>query len=124
MDSHTLIWAVDSPGLLGSQARTALADPNQELLVSAATIWELSIKCGLGKLNLSPDYKAWIQKAIADLSANVLPITIDAAALQSQLPGHHRDPFDRMLIAQAMADGLLLVSNDSKFDQYGIHRLW
>jgi PIN domain nuclease of toxin-antitoxin system len=124
VDSHALIWAADSPSLLGAQARTALGDPNHELLISAATIWELSIKCGLGKLVLNPDYKSWISKAVADLNANLLPITIEASAVQTQLPPHHRDPFDRMLIAQSMAEGLTLVSNDSAFDQYGVQRLW
>lgn len=124
VDTHTLIWAVDSPHLLGAQARIALADPKHELLISTATVWELSIKCGLGKLKLSPDYKTWILKAVADLSSSLLPITIEAAAVQSQLPNHHRDPFDRMLIAQSLQEGLSLVSGDGKFDQYGVSRLW
>ncbi len=124
LDSHTLIWAVDDPTRLSSVATTALQDPNNELVISAATIWEIAIKVGLKKLTLSGPFHVWMTKAVADLSAAILPITIDYADGQTRLPHHHRDPFDRMLIAQSLAEGISLVSADPVFDQYGISRLW
>lgn len=95
-----------------------------ERLLSAATIWELAIKVGLGKLTLSAPYRQWMAKAINDLVATILPITVDYADAQSGLSKHHWDPFDRMLIAQSQVEGISLVSNDTIFDRYGVSRIW
>lgn len=124
LDSHTLLWAVDNPSRLGTQAKVELQNSANDLLLSAATIWEVAIKVGLGKLSLSIGYKDWMLKAISDLGLEVLPVTVDYAATQAALPFHHRDPFDRLLIAQAQIEKLTVVSQDSTFDQYGITRLW
>lgn len=124
LDTHAIIWAVDQPDRLGSRARPALEDAANELLISAATIWEIAIKTGLGKLTLSVPYRQWMDRAIADLGSTILPITVEYADVQARLPGHHRDPFDRMLIAQAMAEKIPLVANEDRFDQYGVSRLW
>lgn len=123
LDSHALIWAVDDPSKLGSQAVAALKDPTNQLHVSAATIWELSIKVGLGKLSLSLPFREWINKAIADLGASILPIEIDHADAQTQLRGRG-DPFDRLLAAQSKVENLSILSSDTDLDQYGITRLW
>lgn len=124
VDAHTLIWAVDDPSKLGPQAVTVLQDPANDLLLSAATIWEIAIKVGLKKLSLSMPYKQWVTKAMADLGMTVLPITVEYADVQAGLPNHHRDPFDRMLVAQSQLENIHLVSADPVFDQYGINRLW
>jgi PIN domain nuclease of toxin-antitoxin system len=124
VDSHTLIWAVDEPAQLGSAAASAMQDPANELLVSAATVWELAIKVGLRKLTLTKPYREWITQALADLDAVVLPITVEYADLQAQLPMHHRDPFDRMLVAQASVEGIPIVSHDAALDAYGVSRIW
>jgi PIN domain nuclease of toxin-antitoxin system len=87
-------------------------------------LWEISIKVGLSKLRLSLPYRDWMEKAITDLGLTLLPISLDHAATQSTLAFHHRDPFDRLLIAQALVEGLSLVSSDGVFDQYGVTRLW
>jgi PIN domain nuclease of toxin-antitoxin system len=89
VDSHSLIWAVDDPSRLGPAATVALQDPANELLVSAATVWEIAIKVGLGKLTLSLPYRDWVNKAITDLSLSILPVTVDYAAAQAALPWHH-----------------------------------
>ena len=89
-----------------------------------ATLWELAIKVGLRKLTLSPSYRFWIDQALNDLKATVLPITIDSVDIISGLPHHHRDPFDRLIIAQALHEGVVLVSADTQFDAYGVNRLW
>ncbi len=124
LDSHAVIWWVDQHGLLSPTARSAIADPNNDLLVSAATIWEIGIKVGIGKLKLSQPYLSWMNFAIADLRATTLPITVEYTDVQANLPDHHGDPFDRLLIAQSLSDELTLVSNDSMFDGYGVNRLW
>ncbi len=77
LDSHTLIWAVDNPGKLGPTATTTLQDPRNELVVSAATVWEISIKVGVRKLTLSGPFRTWMNQAFADLGAALMPITID-----------------------------------------------
>ena len=124
LDSHTLIWAVDAPSRLSASARIELQNPDNDLLVSAATIWEIAIKVGIGKLSLSSSYREWMTQAIADLDAQILPITIEYAEALSNLTKHHGDPFDRLLVAQAQVSSLPLVSADPVFDQYGISRLW
>jgi PIN domain nuclease of toxin-antitoxin system len=124
LDSHALIWAVDHPSKLSGNAKIHLEDPANELFISAATIWEIAIKVGLGKLTLSFSYQIWIEQAIRDLGASILPITVEFAAAQSQLPNHHRDPFDRMLVAQSLVANISLVSGEALLDNYGISRIW
>ena len=124
VDSHSLIWAVDDPSRLSPAAVTALQDPANELLVSAATVWEIAIKVGLGKLTLSSSYRDWMTQVIATLSLKILPITVDYADAQAALPWHHRDPFDRLLIAQALTDAISIISADGQLDAYGIARVW
>jgi PIN domain nuclease of toxin-antitoxin system len=124
LDSHTLIWSVEQPAKLGPKAVSALQDPGNYLLLGAGTIWEIAIKVGLKRLTLSLPYRAWIEKAIADLGLSILPITIDHADAQAMLPNHHRDPFDRLLVAQAQIEGVPTVSADSMLDSYGITRIW
>ena len=124
VDAHSLIWALDDPSKLGLAALTALQDPANELVLSACTVWELSIKSGLTKLKLSLPFRQWMEKAIADLELIVLPITLDHAERQAGLPFHHRDPFDRLLAAQSLVEGIPLVSTDVMFDRYGVIRVW
>lgn len=124
VDSHSLIWAVDDPSRLSPAATMALQDPANELLRSAATIGEMAIKVGLGKLMLSTSYRAWMNQAIADLGLAILPVTVEYAEAQTTLPWHHREPFDRFLIAQAVVEAISIVSADSKFDAYGTFRVW
>jgi len=124
LDTHTFIWAVDQPSMLGPSAKTALEDPANDLVLSAATIWELAIKVGLNKLTLSLPYRQWMTRAMNDLGVSVLPITVESADVLIELPKHHRDPFDRLLVAQAIVENVPLVSNDAIFDQYGIARVW
>jgi len=124
LDTHRLIWAVDRSSLLGQSTRMALEDTDHAVRLSAATLWEIAIKVGLHKLILSLSYHQWMTQAIADLGIQIAPITVAVADKQISLPYHHRDPFDWLLAAQALAENLQLVSNDSIFDLYGINRLW
>ena len=124
LDAHSVIWALDDPSKLGPAAVTALQDPANQLLLGAGTMWELGIKTALGKLMLSLPFRKWMDKAMADLGLTVLPITLDHAEGQTGLPFHHRDPFDRLLAAQALVEGIPVVSADAVFDQYGVNRIW
>ena len=124
LDSHTLIWAADDPAKLTALAQALLQDPSHDRLVSAASLWEIAIKFSLGRLPLSLPYRQWMDKAIADLGLILLPITLDHAERQASLPWHHRDPFDRLLVAQAQVESMPIVSADAKLDIYGITRIW
>lgn len=124
LDTHVVIWWVDQDKLLSRVAHAAIADPTNELLISAATIWEISIKVGVGKLSLSLPFRPWMERAVHDLRAIVLPVTVEYSDMQSSLPRHHGDPFDRMLIGQAKVERIPILSNDSVLDKYGVTRLW
>jgi PIN domain nuclease of toxin-antitoxin system len=124
LDSHTLIWSVDEPVRLSIVAAAALQDPANQLFLSAATIWEIAIKVGQGKLRLRLPFRQWMTQAIAALGLTVLPITVDYADVQAGLPDHHRDPFDRLIIAQALTESMSVVGSDAAFDAYGVTRVW
>jgi PIN domain nuclease of toxin-antitoxin system len=124
LDAHTLIWTVDNPSKLGPSALILVRDLSNELFVSAGTAWELSIKVGLGEMKVSRPFRPWIEQAILDLELSLLPITIPHAEAQANLPHHHGDPFDRLLIAQAFVEGMTIISVDAQFDAYGVTRIW
>ncbi len=105
IDSQSLIWYVDQDHLLSKTAHTTITDPANDLLLSAATVWEVGIKVGLGKLTLSLPYRQWMNKAIVDLGLSILPITVEYTDVQAGLPRHHGDPFDRLIVAQALVEG-------------------
>jgi PIN domain nuclease of toxin-antitoxin system len=119
-----LIWSADDPAKVPVTAMTAMQNPANELLVSVVSAWEIAIKVGNGKLPLSLPYRTWIDKAIADLGLKMLSITLDHAERQVGLPFHHRDPFDRLLAAQALVESLMLVGRDAIFEAYGVTRIW
>jgi PIN domain nuclease of toxin-antitoxin system len=119
VDSHALLWALsDDPGLR-SQAREAIASPANEVLVSAAVVWELAIKRALGKLHTPDDLVATIE-ATRFVS---LPITLLDGEAAAALPRHHGDPFDRMLVAQAQRLGAVIVTRDPAFAAYDVEVL-
>lgn len=124
LDSHAVIWAADDPARLSPAAFAAIQLTTNELLISAGSIWEIAIKVGLKKLKLSLPYHTWMSQVIVDLGLGVVPITVTYADFQSTLPDHHRDPFDRLMIAQATIEGAIIVSSDQVFDRYLVHRLW
>lgn len=105
-------------------ARDAILDDSNDKLVSAASAWEIATKHRLGKLSAVDEFVDDIAGAIASEGFEELPITVDDAARAGALPGPHRDPFDRILIAQALSYNLPLISNEALFDQYGVSRMW
>ena len=124
IDSHALIWYVDQDHLLSPAPHAAMMDPSNVLLLSAGSILEIAIKVSLGKLVLSRPYKLWITQAMSDLGVTLLPITVEYADVQASLPRHHGDPFDRLMVAQAIVEHVSIVSADASLDVYGITRLW
>jgi PIN domain nuclease of toxin-antitoxin system len=124
LDTHTLIWWVAGDAALSATARDAIGNPDNEILVSAASAWEIATKHRLGKLAEAGPLAIDFLDAIADEGFRGLSIGIRDGEAAGRLPGPHRDPFDRMLIAQALAESLTLVSNELLFDRYGVARLW
>jgi len=124
LDSHTLLWfGWNSPQLSG-QAKDLIADPRNELWFSARSVWEIAIKAGLGKIKLVPSFEKFMEGACALLDLSILPISVAHAAAYSQLPFFHRDPFDRMLIAQSTVENIPILSADHAFEAYAVERLW
>ena len=124
LDTHAFLWWLTDSPRLSEPARQAIADETNEVLVSAASAWEIATKHRLGRLPNSEAVASDVKGVIARQDFDELPIIVEDAARAGALPGPHRDPFDRMLIAQALLGNLVLVSNESLFDQYGVHRLW
>lgn len=101
LDACSLIWHVDDSRKPSAAAYSAITLGTNDLYLSAATVWEISIKVGTGKLRLSSPFRPWIEKAISDLDLLLLPITVEIADEQSRSPRHHGDPFDRILVELA-----------------------
>ena len=117
LDTHVLVWAAATPERLGGAA-AVLGGADQRLL-SAVCVWELAIKQGLGKLSLGTDVRTWTRRVTRELVLDHLPVTAEHAAAVEQLPDVHRDPFDRLLVAQAVAEGAVLVTADRRPLGYG-----
>ncbi len=124
LDTHTFLWWLTDSRRLSEEVRQKIADKANDVLISAASAWEITTKHRLGKLPGADLIAVDVAGAIASQGFSALAVTVDDAARAGALPGPHRDPFDRMLIAQALKRNLVLVSNDSLFDRYGVHRLW
>ena len=124
IDSHALICYVDQDKLLSHASQAAISDPANDLLLSAGSIWEIGIKIGLGKLVLTQPFKRWMNQAISDLDVTVLPLTVQYVDVQLSLPKHHGDPFDRLIVAQAIIEQVPIISADANLDAYGITRIW
>lgn len=123
LDTHTFLWFInDSPELSGSAAD--LLESDVDLLLSTASLWEIAIKVSLNKLTLPDSYEQFIPQQITLNNIEILTITFEYLTIVSRLPFHHRDPFDRLLIAQSMSENLQIVSTDTQFDRYGISRKW
>ncbi|CAN5682009.1 type II toxin-antitoxin system VapC family toxin [soil metagenome] len=117
LDTHVLLWAAAAPDRLGSSRRDIVNAERR--LLSAASTWELAIKQGLGKLDLGTSVRSWVDTAVKELQLDQLSITGQHAAAVEQLPPLHRDPFDRLLIAQARSEGALLLTADRGLLGYG-----
>jgi PIN domain nuclease of toxin-antitoxin system len=124
LDTHALLWWLAGDGQLSAAARVAIADGGNSVYVSAASAWEVATKHRLGKLPQAGPLATDFARQVAQQGFLGLAVTLDHGQRAGGLPGPHRDPFDRMLVAQAQAENLTLVSNETVFDQYGIVRVW
>ncbi len=124
LDTHVLIWLLLEPAKVAGPALRAFCDPENVVLVSAATAWEIAIKESIGKLSLPAPSRTWLPSACTKAGLDWLSITAAHALAVSTLPWHHRDPFDRMLVAQSLAEGCTLISKDGTLKSYGVSLLW
>lgn len=124
LDTHAFLWWLDGDPSLSSTAQDAIADEGNDIHISAASAWEIVTKHRLGKLPGAARVAADVTACITDQGFIDLSISVRHGQTAGALPGPHRDPFDRMLIAQAMIEDLVLVSNERPFDAYGVRRLW
>jgi PIN domain nuclease of toxin-antitoxin system len=124
LDTHAFLWWLDGDPLLSAAARAAVGDEANLVYVSAASAWEIATKHRLGKLPGASAVAADITACVEGQGFAELPISLRHGDRAGALPGPHRDPFDRVLIAQALIEDLALVSNESAFDAYGARRLW
>lgn len=124
LDAHTLLWFLNADSLLSAKAQRLIEDPSNHKVVSIATCWEIAIKVGLGKLDLGEPATTFLPRELTTNCFDLLQIELRHVTHVESLPLHHRDPFDRLLVAQALLERIALVSADAILDQYGIDRLW
>jgi PIN domain nuclease of toxin-antitoxin system len=123
-DTHALIWWFSDDIALPQAVRGIIADTDNTLLVSAASAWELAIKYNLGKFRKVADLVSDFSGRIEREGFQLLPISAEHGIRAGMLPGVHKDPFDRMLIAQSQAENIPIISNEAVFETYGVRRLW
>jgi len=124
LDTHVFLWWVEDAPELSAKARKGLADPAHEVFLSLASCWEMAIKLSLGKLKVARPLERLIPDQLAANGFRQLSIEFRHVVRVAQLPFHHRDPFDRLLVAQALEEGVTVVSADPVFRMYGVRRLW
>lgn len=123
LDTHALFWYIDGDPQLSATARTLIEDASNEVLISPASYWEIAIKISVGKWQLNRTYEDFLDLALVTYGFRILPILRTHTAAVIGLPFHHRDPFDRLLIAQAIVEDIPIISADSTLDAYPIRRL-
>ena len=124
LDTHAFLWFIEDSPKLSTEARSAIEDGFNEPLISVASLWEMAIKVSIGKLDLKKPFETFVPDQIELNGFDQLAISFQHIAAVAKLPFHHRDPFDRLLVAQALVEGIPLVSADDLLDAYGIIRVW
>ncbi|AXE17981.1 PIN domain nuclease [Runella rosea] len=123
LDTHSLIWFTEGNPKLPEATKSVIEDIDTVCFVSVASFWEIGIKISLGKLKLDMSFVD-LENWVVNNRINILPIRFDNIIQLSQLPFHHRDPFDRTLIAQALSEKLTIITKEKLFEEYGVTRLW
>ena len=123
LDTHAFLWALAGDARMSRLARDTFGGP-AGLSLSAASVWEILIKVQSGKLNLPRPAVSYVLRKLAENGIEMLPISIDHLLALERLPMHHRDPFDRMLIAQSLEENLPIVTSDPLFARYDVHLIW
>jgi PIN domain nuclease of toxin-antitoxin system len=124
LDTHALLWFLGDEPLLSAPAKKLIEDPANRKFVSVATCWEIAIKVGLKKLDLGEPATTFLPRELTANHFDLLEIKLSHATFVEALPAHHKDPFDRLLIAQALLEVMPIVSADVALDPYGVNRLW
>jgi PIN domain nuclease of toxin-antitoxin system len=124
LDTHAFLWFISGDAALSVKGRTLIENEENDKFVSIVSLWEIAIKTSIGKLPLAKPFDQLIPEQLELNGFDVLGLKIGHATKLAKLPFHHRDPFDRMLVAQCLAENLPLLSNDSTLDAYSINRLW
>jgi len=124
LDTHSFLWFISGDSNLSQAGRSIIEDETSERFLSVASLWEMAIKISIGKLKLTSRFQDLIPYQLDRNGIKLLNINIDHTAQLISIPFHHRDPFDRMIIAQALAEELPVVSADESFDAYSISRIW
>lgn len=124
LDTHIFLWFVFADTALNGYARGLIEDANNSKFLSVATLWGMAIKHSLGRLPLTLPFEEFARHYLEDNGFATLPIDITHLTRVASLPQHHRDPFDRLIIARGMVEGMAIVSADRAFDDYGVSRLW
>jgi PIN domain nuclease of toxin-antitoxin system len=120
LDTHVVLWAASDPGRLADEARALLEDGAHEVFVSLVSAWEIAIKQSIGKLDLPSPAERWLPEVLRRTGFEVAELSLAAALRVRALPWHHRDPFDRLLVAHALEEGCSVVTHDTAFDAYGV----
>jgi len=120
LDTHVVLWAATEPARLAPHARSAIEDGANDVFLSVVSAWEIAIKQSLGKLELPDPAEAWLPAVVRRTGLEVAELGIAAALRVRGLPWHHRDPFDRLLVAQALDAGYTIVTHDRDFASYGV----
>jgi PIN domain nuclease of toxin-antitoxin system len=124
LDTHALVWALVDPGKLSKKATETISNVNSQIFVSAASAWEISTKVRIGKMPEAVVLEMQLEQSLLVAGFQEIPISIKDALLAGRLEGKHRDPFDRMIAAHALALDILVVSIDPKLDEFGVRRIW
>ena len=124
LDSHTLLWYTLGTPQLSTTANGVIVNPASEILISPTSYWEIAIKISIGKLTLNQPYEDFIDACLNKYGFRILPVEPKHTARLIGLPFHHKDPFDRLLVAQAIVESIPIISSDAVLDAYGITRLW
>lgn len=124
LDTQAFLWFVLDDPRMSATARAFVAAPDNDIEISPASYWEIAIKISLKKYELREPYEVFMERELATNQFRILPIEPRHTAVLTSLPFHHRDPFDRLLVAQAMVENIPLVSNDMALDAYPVQRLW
>jgi PIN domain nuclease of toxin-antitoxin system len=120
LDTHVFLWFVNDHPKLSNHFKDLIEDDDNVSYLSMASLWEMSIKFNLGKLTLEPDYEEFVEREVITSSIKLLKIELEHLKINAALPFHHRDPFDRLIIAQAVVENLPIISVDSAFDKYSV----
>jgi PIN domain nuclease of toxin-antitoxin system len=124
LDTHAFLWFILDDPQLSANADALISDPDNDVEISPASYWELAIKISIGKYSLPEPFDVFVDREIAANDFQILHVEPKHTAVVSTLPFHHKDPFDRLLVAQAQVEGIPIISGDSALDDYAVRRLW